>query len=97
MKAVGVKSLKAKLSEYLRLVKSGETVLVTERDQVVAEIRPANRQEIMSPLEQFLDQGQESGTICLRTEDSKRFPPVEKIQWLKAPDSEGILNFLRDE
>ena len=38
MKAVGVKVLKAKLSEYLRLVKAGETVLVTERDEVVAEL-----------------------------------------------------------
>jgi antitoxin (DNA-binding transcriptional repressor) of toxin-antitoxin stability system len=32
------------LSEYLRLVKSGETILVTDRDGVVAELRPARRQ-----------------------------------------------------
>jgi antitoxin (DNA-binding transcriptional repressor) of toxin-antitoxin stability system len=44
MKAVGVKQLKARLSEYLRLVKTGETVLVTDRDEVVAELRPARRQ-----------------------------------------------------
>ncbi len=43
MKAVGVKELKARLSEYLRIVKSGETVLVTERNDVVAELRPARR------------------------------------------------------
>jgi prevent-host-death family protein len=41
MKAVGVKQLKARLSEYLRLVKAGEVVLVTDRDEVVAELRPA--------------------------------------------------------
>ena len=40
MKAVGVKQLKARLSEYLRAVKAGEIVLVTDRDEVVAEIRP---------------------------------------------------------
>ena len=40
MKAVGVKVLKDKLSEYLRLVQSGETVLVTDRDSVVAELGP---------------------------------------------------------
>jgi antitoxin (DNA-binding transcriptional repressor) of toxin-antitoxin stability system len=39
-KAVGIKQLKARLSEYLRLVKAGETVLVTDRDDVIAEIRP---------------------------------------------------------
>jgi antitoxin (DNA-binding transcriptional repressor) of toxin-antitoxin stability system len=40
MKAVGVKVLKNKLSEYLRLAESGETVLVTDRDRVVAELGP---------------------------------------------------------
>jgi antitoxin (DNA-binding transcriptional repressor) of toxin-antitoxin stability system len=43
VKAVGVKQLKARLSEYLRLVKGGDTVLVTERDEVIAELRPAHR------------------------------------------------------
>lgn len=40
MRAVGLKVLKNKLSEYVRLVASGETVLVTDRDRVVAEIVP---------------------------------------------------------
>src|SRR5262249_30726597 len=44
VKAVGIKDLKARLSEYVRLVKAGETILVTERDEVVAELRPAHRQ-----------------------------------------------------
>ena len=41
MKAIGIKNLKARLSEHLRSVKAGETILVTERDQVIAELRPA--------------------------------------------------------
>lgn len=41
MKAVGVKELKARLSEYLRAVKAGETLLVTDRSEIVAELRPA--------------------------------------------------------
>lgn len=40
MRAVGLKILKNKLSEYIRLAASGETVLVTDRDAVVAEIGP---------------------------------------------------------
>ena len=40
MRSVGVKALKNKLSEYLRLVAAGETVLVTDRDRVVAELIP---------------------------------------------------------
>ena len=44
MKAVGIKQLKARLSEYLREVRRGETLLVTDRDEVIAELRPARRQ-----------------------------------------------------
>jgi antitoxin (DNA-binding transcriptional repressor) of toxin-antitoxin stability system len=40
MRAVGLKVLKNKLSEYVRLAAGGETVLVTDRDRVVAEIVP---------------------------------------------------------
>ena len=40
MRAVGLKILKNKLSEYVRLAASGETVLITDRDRVVAEIVP---------------------------------------------------------
>ncbi|MBA2304270.1 MAG: prevent-host-death protein [Acidobacteria bacterium] len=40
MRAVGLKILKNKLSEYVRLAAEGETVLVTDRDRVVAELGP---------------------------------------------------------
>ena len=39
MKVVGIRELKNRLSEYLRIVRSGETVLVTDRGEAVAEIR----------------------------------------------------------
>jgi len=40
MATVGLKVLKNKLSEYIRAAASGETVLVTDRGRVVAEIVP---------------------------------------------------------
>jgi len=40
MRAVGLKILKNRLSEYVRLAAGGETILVTDRDHVVAEIGP---------------------------------------------------------
>jgi antitoxin (DNA-binding transcriptional repressor) of toxin-antitoxin stability system len=40
MRAVGIRELKDRLSAYLRLVRSGEVVLVTDRGEVVAELRP---------------------------------------------------------
>jgi antitoxin (DNA-binding transcriptional repressor) of toxin-antitoxin stability system len=40
MRAVGIKLLKNRLSEYVRLVAAGEIVLVTDRDRVVAQLGP---------------------------------------------------------
>jgi antitoxin (DNA-binding transcriptional repressor) of toxin-antitoxin stability system len=40
MRAGGLKTLKNWLSEYVRLVANGETLLVTDRDRVVAELTP---------------------------------------------------------
>ncbi len=37
---VGVRQLKNSLSRYLRAVREGEVVLVTERGRVIAELRP---------------------------------------------------------
>ncbi len=38
MKSVGIKALKNQLSKYVRLAAAGETILVTDRDEVVAEL-----------------------------------------------------------
>lgn len=50
MRSVDLKVLNTKLSEYVRLAAAGETVLVTDRDRVVAEIVPprAERSPILA-------------------------------------------------
>jgi len=64
MKTVGVKQLKARLSAYLRRVRAGATILVTDRDEVVAELRPARRRRRAGePLEEILQDLAESGEI----------------------------------
>jgi antitoxin (DNA-binding transcriptional repressor) of toxin-antitoxin stability system len=47
---VGIKVLKNRLSEYVRLAAGGEVVLVTDRDRVVAELGPPapGRSEIVA-------------------------------------------------
>lgn len=46
MKTVGLRELKNRLSEYVREVRSGQIVLVTDRGAVVAElIAPGSRQD----------------------------------------------------
>ena len=50
MRSVGLKTLNSRLSEYVRIASAGETVLVTNRDRVVAEIVPprAERSPILA-------------------------------------------------
>lgn len=43
MRVVGLKVLKNKLSEYVRLASGGEVVLISDRDKVVAELVPVDR------------------------------------------------------
>ncbi len=40
---IGVREIKNRLSQYLRLVKQGETVIITERNVPVAKIVPYNK------------------------------------------------------
>jgi len=48
MKITTVSKLKASLSEYLRSVKAGEEVLVTERGQPIAKLTPAASSDILA-------------------------------------------------
>lgn len=45
MVSVSISELKAKLSEHLRRVKAGETVMVTDRGRAVAQLSPPPRIE----------------------------------------------------
>ncbi len=54
-----MRELKARLSEYVRKAKGGETVLVTDRGQVVAELRAPSVQVAAerAPLEDLMQSG----------------------------------------
>ena len=63
MKTVGIRELKARLREYLREVRSGETILVTDRGRVVAELRSPSPAKLAGTFESRLQQAIESGLI----------------------------------
>ena len=48
MRSVGIKMLKNKLSEYVRIASGGEIVLVTDRDRVVADLDRHVRNAVLS-------------------------------------------------
>lgn len=83
MRSVGIKVLNSRLSEYVRLAASGETILVTDRDRVVAELGPlkATRSPILA--DAFLAEAVRSGVLTpptLATSGSLPTPvPVARL------------------
>jgi antitoxin (DNA-binding transcriptional repressor) of toxin-antitoxin stability system len=64
MRTVGIRELKNRLSEYLRLVRRGEQVLVTDRGVVIAELRQPGRAAADVPYPALLERA-ERGTARL--------------------------------
>jgi antitoxin (DNA-binding transcriptional repressor) of toxin-antitoxin stability system len=79
MRAVGLKVLKNKLSEYVRLAESGETVLVTDRDRVVAEIVPPARSRSPLMADALLAEAVRQGWITPPALTSSTPPPRNPV------------------
>jgi antitoxin (DNA-binding transcriptional repressor) of toxin-antitoxin stability system len=79
MRAVGLKVLKNKLSEYVRLAERGETVLVTDRDRVVAEIVPPDRSRSRVLADALLAEAVRQGWITPPTLVSPMPPPRNPV------------------
>jgi antitoxin (DNA-binding transcriptional repressor) of toxin-antitoxin stability system len=98
VKVVGIKQLKAKLSEYVRLAKAGETVLVTERDEVVAELRPARRQTAAAgPLDDVLETLAASGEICRAARPKGKWSWLSRGLGLAPGTAQALLDELRED
>jgi hypothetical protein len=72
LKTVGVKELKNNLSAYLREVRSGATVLVSDRNSIVAELHePYRRVALGKAVNPLLMNWAEAGLVSL--------PAIEKV------------------
>ena len=74
MHTVGLKVLKNKLSEYVRLAAAGETIVITDRGRAVAEIAPPRRET-----ESVIERGIREGWITPATDRSGKPPPRKPI------------------
>lgn len=83
MLAVGLKVLKNKLSEYVRLAARGETVLVTDRDRVVAEIVPPRGGRSPLVADALLAEVMRKGWISAPTMVAEEPPPRGPVASLK--------------
>jgi antitoxin (DNA-binding transcriptional repressor) of toxin-antitoxin stability system len=98
MKSMGVKQLKSRLSEYLRLMRNGETVLVTNRDEVMAELRPTRRQPgPADSLEGLLDSLAERGEVTCASLPKRRWSWGAKGLGLAAGAANALLGEIRSE
>ncbi len=73
-KAVGIKELKNRLSEYLREVRSGVRIVVTDRQQVIAELK---QPDSLSP------QGAFSSLYYRWCAEGKLRPPGAKVKVIR--------------
>jgi prevent-host-death family protein len=71
--AVGVRDLKTRLSEYLRLVKNGQTVLITDHGKPVGRIVP-----IEASLEQRISVLKQAGLVSWNGQKLAHSQPVAK-------------------
>lgn len=98
MKSVGIKELKARLSEYVRMVKAGDTVLVTERDEVVAELRPVRRRAAPAETrEEVLDALAEAGEITRASLPKGKWTWKVRGLGLPAGTAQRILDEVRSD
>lgn len=79
MKAVGVRELKNRLSEYLRLVKTGEEVLVTDRGEVIAELHQPTLRRVR-PAEGSLEDLARQGKVRIGLpNDPSIYPHLDQV------------------
>lgn len=78
MRIVGLKVLKNKLSEYVRIAASGETVQVTDRNRVVAELVPPRPDWTLSR-EEFRAKGIREGWLTPAKDPHGPLPPRRPI------------------
>ena len=75
MRSVGIKALNNRLSEYVRLAASGETILVTDRDRVVAELGPLRESRSPVLADAFLAEAVRSGVLAPPALAGSGLPP----------------------
>jgi antitoxin (DNA-binding transcriptional repressor) of toxin-antitoxin stability system len=83
MRVVGIKVLKNKLSEYIRIAAAGERVLVTDRDRVVAELGPPREGTAEAAYDAILAEAVRNGWLrppVMRSDEPPPAHPVMKLQ-----------------
>lgn len=95
METVGIRQLKAQLSEFVRRVRAGETIRVTSHGEIVAELRPPlpeGAQEMPAGLVELARRGKARGLV---RNDPARYRTYEPA--LSGVTAQELLDWTRGE
>lgn len=98
MVTVGIKNLKDSLSRYLKRVKDGERVLVTDHNRIIAEIVPApTAGEKADLLETYIREQASTGMLLPATKKKKIDPQNRKKARVQQEQIKEIYEQTRNE
>jgi antitoxin (DNA-binding transcriptional repressor) of toxin-antitoxin stability system len=89
VRSVGIRELKNRLSEFIRIVQAGEQVLVTNRGRVVAELREPNSLEDGS-VPTGVTELARRGHLKLASSGKARYPKLPRVK--TGPGSQELLD-----
>jgi antitoxin (DNA-binding transcriptional repressor) of toxin-antitoxin stability system len=85
MKSIGIKDLKNNLSSYLEFVKKGETILIFDRNNPIAEIKKFSPSENKTDL--YIKEATENNSII----------PAKNFKTVKLPKSRIIKGLSKED
>jgi prevent-host-death family protein len=91
VKSIGIRELKAHLSKYLRDVKNGGVIVVSERGRVIAQIVPVRSGMKGEVLRSILLKLLEENKIILTTVSTKPSRPQLRKKFKGTPFSDTII------
>jgi antitoxin (DNA-binding transcriptional repressor) of toxin-antitoxin stability system len=95
MRRIDIKTLKGKLSEYVRLAAAGEIVLVTDRAHIVAELKAPNASQAEESRDALLADAVRRGLVrpaALPPEPPPVTAPVGRLEDILAAFDEARRN-----
>lgn len=97
MVTVGIRELKNRLSKYLRMVRAGELVQVTDRGTVVAEIRAPGAPRGAEQLPQGLLELARRDQLTLGLPNDRDLYPIAERPLLRGASAADLLDAERGE
>ena len=95
MRSAGIRELKNRLSTYIGYVRDGETVQVTDRGRVVAELVPPAAASVDPSIPPGLLEMAAKGEVRLPTKPKKPLPKMPRL--LRKGSAAELLDWTRGE